>query len=282
MPLFHVAVLAALQGLTEALPVSRSGHVIVARLWMETGPTAPALETVLHLGTALGLSVVAWRRFVAALGEGVRAVTRPALFTESPEAWDAAVITVATVVSLVTNALTAPRVEMWSDSPTATGVGLLVSGLALGSLALAPRAAGRSLRRQAGPGDARAAGPSLSGALLIGMAHGLAVFPGASRVGAALVLLLWMGVRPARALDLSYLLTVPTLLVAFARGAEARHSVETGTIVLGLVLSFVMAMLGSEVLRSLVEKRQLARLALWTIPLGLAMLAFAHALPLPS
>jgi undecaprenyl-diphosphatase len=280
MPLFHVAVLAALQGLTEALPVSRSGHEIVARLWLDAGPSAPALETVLHLGTALGLVVAARRRLFAAFGEGVRAVTRPALFTESPEAWDAAVIVVAAVVSLVTNALTAPRVEMWSDSPTATGVGLLVSGLALASLALAPRASGRP-RRQA-TGDVRAAGPSLSGAFLVGMAHGLAVFPGASRVGAAIVLLLWMGVRPARALDLAYLLTVPTLLVAFARGADARHSLETGTVILGLVLAFVMAMLGSEALRSLVERQQLARLALWTIPLGLAMLAYAHALPLPS
>ena len=69
-----LAVLAALQGATEALPVSRSGHLVVARLWLDAGPSGAAFEAILHVGTALGLVVVARRRLLGALGEGVRAV----------------------------------------------------------------------------------------------------------------------------------------------------------------------------------------------------------------
>jgi undecaprenyl-diphosphatase len=279
MPLFHVAVLAALQGLTEALPVSRSAHQAVARLWLDAGAPATALETVLHLGTALGLLAVARRRLLAALAEGVRAIARPSLFISSPAAYDALVLTLATVVSMLTSALATPRVEAWRDSPTVTGLGLCVTGLGLTSIAFAPRL---PAIRAGWTGQGRASGPSLAGAVVIGMAHGIAAFPGASRVGAALTLLLWMGVRPGRAVDLAFLLTVPSLLIAFAHGAGARHALDTGTIVLGLVLAFVAVTIASEILRGLLERRRIGALALWTIPLGLAMLAYARALPLPS
>jgi undecaprenyl-diphosphatase len=283
MPLFHVAVLAALQGLTEALPVSRSGHGVVARLWLDEGAQASALEGVLHLGTALALAVAARGRLVAALGDGVRAVSRPTLFRGSPSAHDAAVIAVGTVVSLIVAALITPRVEMWSESPTATGVGLCATGLSIASTALVPRPAGPLRLRAAAQPWSEAPGPSLAGSALLGLAHGLAVFPGASRVGAVLTLLLWMGVKPGRALDLAFLLTAPTLIVAFlARTRGGPTGLAAGTVVLGLVLAFVGAAIGGEVLRALLERRRAGLLALWTIPLGLAMLAYARALPLPS
>ncbi len=133
MPLSHLAILAALHGLTEALPVSRSGHGIVARLWLDGGAPAAAMTAVLHLGAALALAVTARRRLLAALGEGARAVMRPSHFRGSAAAQDALVLTLGAAVSLVTDALVAPRVEPWSESPTATGVGLCVTGLALAS-----------------------------------------------------------------------------------------------------------------------------------------------------
>lgn len=71
------------------------------------------------------------------------------------------------------------------------------------------------------------------------MAHGLAVFLGASRVGAALIVLLW----------------------------------------LGLVITFLAALLASGARIRLVERRRLPALSLWIIPLGLALLAYARALP---
>jgi undecaprenyl-diphosphatase len=115
---------------------------------------------------------------------------------------------------------------------------------------------------------------------MVGMAQGLAVFPGASRVGAALTLLLWMGVKPARAVELSFLLAVPALLAAFfQQAAGGLGGAAPSLIVLGAVLAFVGAATASEVLRALSDRRRVAWLALWTIPLGLATIAYARALP---
>ncbi|APR84506.1 Undecaprenyl-diphosphatase [Minicystis rosea] len=268
MPLFHVAVLALLAGVTEALPVSPSGHDVVARLWLDSGAMPVKIEAFAALGAALGLVAAARRRLAGALHEGVRAVARPALFGASLAASDALVLLVGSVVSLIVSLVTWPRVAVWSASPTATGLGLCASGLALASTVL--------VARGSGPENARR-GPSLGGATIVGIAHGLAVFPGASRVGAALTVLLWIGVRPARAVDLAFLLTAPALLATFVRDAHA--GVGTTTIALTVALAFLGAAAASEVLRNLAPRRRIAALALWTLPLGLAMLAYARALP---
>src|SRR5262249_37390073 len=156
--------------------------------------------------------------------------------------------------------------------PTAAGAGLIITGLCLASTLLAPSQSGPLRFRPRGPG------PSMPGAVVVGMAHGLAVFPGASRVGAAFTLLVWIGVKPSRAVDLAFLLTIPALLVSFAHGL-GHGGVELGTAAMALVLAFVGAVLASGALRALADRRRVAALALWTIPLGLGMLAYAHALP---
>ncbi|MFT3766326.1 MAG: undecaprenyl-diphosphate phosphatase [Minicystis sp.] len=270
MPLFHVAVLAVLAGVTEALAVSPSGHGVVARLWLDPGAVPAKIEAFIALGAALGLLLAARRRFAGAIGEGVRAVARPALFGASLPAQDALTLLVGSTVSVLVSYVTLPRVSMWMASPTATGLGLCASGLALASTGLVARVAGPD-----GPMSQRRA--SLSGAVIVGVAHGLAVFPGASRVGAALTVLLWIGVRPTRAVDLATLLTVPALLGTFLRGAHA--GVGTATIALTISLAFLGALVAGEVLRGLAFRRRVGVLALWTIPLGLAMLAYARALP---
>ena len=124
--------------------------------------------------------------------------------------------------------------------------------------------------------------PSIPLAALVGIAHGLAVFPGASRVGAALTVLFWLGARADRAVDLALLITVPSLLVAAAResaGITISGAFEPAAFAIGAMIAFLAARLATTGLRRLVARRHLPLLALWIIPLGLALLAYARALP---
>lgn len=278
MPLPQVVILAALQGLAEALPISGPAHTAVARLWLEMGAPSPVLVAVLQLGAALGLMVAARRRLLAVL----RAFAHPEHFGTSPDARDAAVLTLGVGVSLTVSLLVSPRVELWGEPPAATGLGLLLTGLGLASTTLVrglPESAARRL--PAAPPTA----PSLPAAALVGLIHGLAIFPGASRVGAALVLLLWLGVRPARAIDLAFLLSVPTLLLRVVQGlgrGGASAALDNGTLVSGLLFAFLAAVLAAALLHRLGERRRVGALALWLVPLGLALLAYARALPGPG
>jgi undecaprenyl-diphosphatase len=271
MPLVHVVVLSALQGLSEALPVSRSGHGAVARLWLDPERGASALEAILHLGTAL------------ALGEGVRAVARPALFRVSPGARDAALLVLGTVVSMTVSQIIGPLVEGLRDAPLAVGFGLIFTGLTLASARFTTRPGDAVSRLTARRASTEA--PSTWSMLFVGLAHGLAVFPGVSRMGVALVFFLWRGVRPARAVDLAFLLTIPSLLLACIQGwigGPGSAGLDAGAVAMGLLLAFIAASIAGSALRALLDRNRLGALALWTIPLGLAMLAYARALPHPS
>jgi undecaprenyl-diphosphatase len=113
-----------------------------------------------------------------------------------------------------------------------------------------------------------------------GLVHGVGVAPGASRLGAALVVLLWLGVPPARACDLALAITAPALAVEGLR-ALAAPAADAGASVLfaGLLVAFACASATALGLRALAERRLLGALSLWVIPLGLATVAYARALP---
>ena len=279
MSLLQLVVAAVVQGAAEALPVSLSGHAAVARLWLLRGDAGPVVDGALKLATALALVVAARRRLAGAFAEGLRAVARPALFQASPGVRDALVLVIASGASLATARLVEPRVEGLRDAPIVIGLTFVVAGLGLASTFFSRR--GSPPARPSNGGAVREV-PTIPLAALVGIAHGLAVFPGASRVGAALTVLLWLGVRAERAVDLALLLTVPSLLLGAVKGsvgATIPGAFEPAALAIGVVVTFLSARLATTALRSLVARGRLPLLALWIIPLGFALLAYARALP---
>ncbi|WP_437991815.1 undecaprenyl-diphosphate phosphatase [Sorangium sp. So ce145] len=271
MGLVDVTVLAAVQGAAQALPISATGHDAAARLWLRAADGDAWVLAAQALAAAAALALAVRQRLLRALGEGARALARPSLFSSSPPARDAAGLALGAAVSLIVAAALRPYVAPWRDAPLAVGLGLLATGAALASTALAPRRDGRDET------DA----PSIAGALAAGAAHGVAALPGASRVGAALVVLLWLGVRPARAVELALALSLPALLVSGLAEARAFHGPApgAGAVALGLLAAFVSAAAAASALRALAERRRVGALSLWVVPLGLAMVAYARALP---
>jgi len=268
--LVEVVVLAVVQGAAEVLPVSSTGHAALARMWLGAGREAAAVTGALHLATAAAVALAARQRIGAAIGEGVRAIARPGLLQRSPGAWDAALILAGSAVSLATSAALRPFVALWAEAPIAVGLGLVITGAALGSTAIAPRPSTAP--------DARSERPPLAGMVAAGLVHGLGMAPGASRMGAALVVLLWLGVTPARALDLALAITAPALVAEGLR-VLAAPALGADVLVAGLLVAFACASAAALGLRALVERRLVGALCLWVIPLGLATVAYARALP---
>lgn len=267
LPLHFVVLLAGIQGLSEALPVSRSGHDAVARIWLDPGPGATQLELMLHLATAAALLVAARRRLVAAVGAGLLAITRPALFRTSAPARDAAVLVVAIAASLVSRAVVDPFIAPWKSTPVAIGFGLLLTGLLLGTTTLVD--------------GTRQEEPSVSLALVLGLGHGMAALPGGSDMAVALVLMSWMGTKNDHALDLSILLSAGTLMAkvlgAFYAGLVLPELSGPAWIV-ALATAFLGTTVALGATRTLLEKRALAFVAFWIVPLGLATLAYSRAI----
>lgn len=266
MPLHFVVLLAGIQGLSEALPISRSGHDAVAWIWLDPGSSGVHLEHFLHIATASALLFAARQRLFAALSAGLLAITRPALFRSSAPAHDAAVIVVAACTSLLVRTFVNHFTAPWKSTPVAIGFGLLLTGLLLGTTRLVD--------------TSRENEPTIPFALVLGFGQGMATLPGGSEMGVALVLLAWMGTKNELALDLAMILSaIPLLLDGFLWFSEGISGLDVPLPL--LFIAMMTAFLGTTVAirgtRYLLEKRALALAACWTVPLGLATLAYARA-----
>lgn len=231
------------QGLTEFLPVSSSGHLrLVPDLF---GLQAPDLATsaVLHLGTLV--AVVAYFRkdmVWIARGLGRDPAARRVFFS----------LVVATVPAALAGATLTEAVERFQGSARAVAVSLLVTGSVLLLSAFIPRRTGTA--EEVGPG----------GAFGIGLFQALALLPGISRSGMVIAAGMMRGLSPNEAARFGFLMAVPVTLGAGVR--EATDLAVTGASAPQLVAATVVAALSGYWAISVLS-RILARTGMW--PFGI-------------
>jgi len=218
MTLWQGIVLGLVQGLTEFLPVSSSGHLRV--LEVATGVHTPGVfvEVALHVAT-LGSVLVVYGARLWAIARGVLA-RRPA------ELRTAGLLVLATLPAGVIGVAFHRQVEA-AASLLLVGAGFIVTGVM-----------NWSTRRRAGARPE----PTVGVAVGIGFAQALAaVFRGVSRSGSTVCAALWGGLGPVAAAEFSFLLAVP--VIAGAALVEGRHMVVSVAAVgaVPLAVSFALA-----------------------------------------
>ena len=190
MSLWEALVLGFVQGATEFLPVSSSGHLVMAQAVLAIEIPGVAFEVAVHVATLVSILLV-YRTRVAELLRG--AVAR------DPEAYRyMGLVVVATIPAGLLGVFAKDRIEALFENPYAPGVALIVTGAFLWS----SRAA---IERAA---DER---PGWLAALLIGVAQAFALVPGISRSGATVVAAIWLGVEAREAAAFSFLMAVPAI-----------------------------------------------------------------------
>lgn len=200
MDLVAAALLGVVQGLTEFLPVSSSGHLILARAFFgwDPGRFGLAFDVACHVGTFLAVAVY----FRPEIRELVRSV--PTALTGGDGRWPhlGRLIIVGTVPVAVVGLAFDDWVETTLRSPAVVAVALAVGAV---GLILAERFG--SQRR----GDE---GVSYGEAFAIGLAQATALVPGVSRSGATLTMAMLLGLRRESAARFVFLLSLPAVLAA--------------------------------------------------------------------
>jgi len=198
-------VLAVLQGLTEFLPVSSSGHLALAQIFLPGFRPDLAFDVLLHVATLVAV-LVYFRADILGLARGLRHPSEPgdgsSIFAGC-ERRTVGLILVGTVATAAVGLALEETAEGAFHSPAAVGVCLLITA---GLLAL-------SGRFREGAGSLRDFPWAF--ALLVGAVQGLAVFPGLSRSGATIVACLLLGLDRRVAVPFSLLLSVPAIAGAF-------------------------------------------------------------------
>lgn len=255
------AILGVVQGLTEFLPVSSSGHLVLMQSWLPVVGDPIAFDLILHLGTLLP---VLW------VYQGdVRSVVQDALSGQGPLLQRRGVRLLALVVvgSVPTAAIGLALEDVFEHlfaTPVAVGVALLLTGTALFATRFAPQ------------GTINVSGMTWRQAVAIGFAQGLAITPGISRSGSTIAAGLFLGIDRETAARFSFLLSVPAILGAFVLKARdldvATASPEP--LVVGFVAAAVSGYLALRVLLRLVKTGDFSRFCWYLWPAGLAAIAW--------
>ncbi len=213
-------ILGLVQGLTEFLPVSSSGHLVLAERLVGFESQGVLFEVAVHVATLLSV-VIAYRARIWELVRG--------LFRRSTAAWGyAGLLAVATVPAAVAGTVFREQFERAFDSGVAVGWNFLATAAILWSTRFAMT-------------RARSSGVTVPRALLIGMAQAVAILPAISRSGTTIAVALWAGIAPAVAAEFSFLMSI--VVIAGAGVLELRH-LPSGAAVFspGLVWAFGAAL----------------------------------------
>lgn len=252
-------ILGLIEGLTEFLPVSSTGHILLAGHFMGFESTGKTFEVVIQLGAILALLLVYAQRLLGVAAAALR----------DPKARRfIASILLAFLPAAVIGALAHDYIkDVLFESP-----GLICATLIGGGIILLVVDRVKLPVRHA---DAMAY--PLPMAFSIGLCQCLAMVPGVSRSGATIVGALLMGADKRSAAEFSFFLAMPTMAGAVVYDLYKNRDVldfsDTALIAMGFVTAFVTALLVVRVLLEFVSRRGFAMFGWWRIAVGLAGLA---------
>ena len=249
--------LGILQGLTEFLPVSSSGHLVIAQSLLP-GFLEPAVvfDVLLHAGT-LAAVLVYFRRDLLEIGRGFLSPGEGGFHLP-------VLLAVGTVPAALVGVFFADAIKPLFAAPASASAGLLVTSLLLFAAWKIGTEGRRTLQSL-----------TLPGALLIGVFQAIAIVPGVSRSGATIAAGVFLGLSGRDAARYSFLLSIPAIAgaVLFESGAIA-NAVNLPFYLAGAVSAALVGWASIAFLMKLLGKGVLMPFAVYCLVLGSISLVF--------
>ena len=276
MTLLEAILLGILQGLTEFLPISSSGHLVLAQMFLGLKEPLVFFDVMLHVGTLAAVLVV-YREAIGKLVTGGVSTLADTQFWRKPSAGFNAstelkfiwLILLGSIPTGVIAVLFKTELESFFDEVRLVSIMLILTGVIL----QLPR-----LRSQdADSSDASTEKLKTWHAPLIGIAQGCAITPGISRSGTTISLALFLGIPAKTAAEYSFLLSIPAILGAVALKIR---DVEDTTIPLyivgaGMLAAFIVGYIALRLLLVVLNRGKFSLFSYYCIALGLVSLLIA-------
>ncbi|HHS96504.1 MAG TPA: undecaprenyl-diphosphate phosphatase [Chloroflexi bacterium] len=266
MSLIQALLLGLLQGATEFLPVSSSGHLVLVP-WLLRWP-APGLayDALVHWGTVVAVVGYFWREWAALLTGAWRALRQRSL--ADPHARLLALLVLGTVPGALLGWLLEGFFEAMFDRPVAAAGFLLVTAAVL------------TLSERLSSPERGVEALSWGDALVVGLAQAAAILPGISRSGMTIAAGMGRGLRREAAARFSFLLSTPIILGAgllqmwdLVQAGEL--AAQAPTLAVGFLGALVAGLVSIHYLLRYLQRRSLYPFALYCGALGLLGLAVA-------
>ncbi len=268
MTFFEAILLGILQGLTEFLPISSSGHLVLAQKFLGLKEPLVFFDVMLHLGTLAAIVVVYWRTIGRLIEGGFSAVGSSQFYRHPMATLNASAdlkfiwfILLGSIPTGIIAVLFKDSLESIFDKVQIVSIMLIVTGMIL----QLPR-----LRRS------KEADASLKAwhAPLIGIAQGGAITPGISRSGTTISLALLFGISAKTAAEYSFLLSIPAILGAVA--LKIRDIGDTAipiyTTAAGMLAAFIVGYIALRYLLVVLNRGKFSIFSYYCIALGIVAL----------
>jgi undecaprenyl-diphosphatase len=261
-PIAKAVVLGLVEGVTEFIPVSSTGHLIVVGEWLDfTGERAKTFEIFIQLGAILAI-VWLYRATFVRLARG---------FRRDP---DARRLTSGLAVAFLPAAIVGLLAHGWIKTHLFNSVTVAISLIVGGLLILAIE------RWKPEPRVKEAGDIPWRTALGVGLAQVLSLVPGTSRSGATIMGGFALGLSRRAATEFSFFLAVPVMLAAagydLLKSRDALAAADLPLFAVGFVVAFISALLVVRIFLSLVSRMSFAPFAWYRIVFG-ALLLWMHA-----
>ena len=231
MNIIDIIILGILQGITEFLPVSSSGHLVLAQYMLGIDSPGNTLEILFHVGTLFSVIYVFnkdIKSIVISLNE--KTTQKLVIF-----------IIIATIPAVIVGLIFKSHIINLFSSIVPVGYALLLTGAVL-TLSVNFKNRNESL--------------SYLYSLLIGLSQAIAIIPGISRSGATISISMLLGIPPKEAARFSFLLSIPVIIGAGLLGfleLESYDLLTPNLIITAILTSFIVGTLSLKILLKILE-----------------------------
>ena len=262
--IINAIILGVIQGLTEFLPISSSGHLEIAKSLLgddKIGKESMLMTTLLHAATALSIIYV-FRKDITAIIKGIF------LFKKNEELLFSLKILLSMIPAVAVGFLLEEEIEsLFGRNLIFVGTMLLVTALLL---FLADKS--KSTKRDV----------SIFGSVVIGVSQAIAILPGISRSGATISTAVLLGIDKIKAAKFSFLMVVPLILGKMAKDISsgdiqlldrgAFSSTESLPLLFGFISAYIVGVFACRWMIKLVEKSQLKYFSVYCLVVAVAII----------
>ena len=228
LELLKYAFLGLLQGFTEPIPISSSGHLVIAQKLFGLNIEGLSFEILMNFASLLAVLLIYRNDLIRLTSHGIRYVVSREEESKS-EFMFIVYLVVATIPAAVLGILFDDFIGEELKGIKVVGATLIITGIALWLI--------RNLRGSKGE-----AGLSIKDALIVGLAQAVALIPGISRSGATIVAAMGLGMKQETALRFSFLLFIP---VSVGSMILSIGDLQFGDMLIPYIVSFLLSLTAS-------------------------------------
>jgi undecaprenyl-diphosphatase len=268
MSILDAVILGLVQGLTEFLPVSSSGHLVLGQHLLNVqNPQMLSFDVYVHFGTLISVCII-FRKDIVAMVLSLWKALHTGTWKQAYETNEYVRLSLAIIVGSIPAAIIGLKyhdqiAEAFRD-PKLVAVNLVITGLLLFLTRFPKPLEGKRLGLVAG--------------FIIGIAQSVAILPGISRSGSTISTAMFLRLSPGMAARFSFLLSIPVIAGAALLETKTvvRQGMESGfgPFILGLIAAAVAGYFSIKLLLRLIESGKFSWFAFYCFALGIAGIVF--------